>query len=220
MKRNLFSKGFNVFILLDCLLLPVVLLCPLLFSISPNNSLAEENYDDTLCCQCHKEIVEDSMDKIDVHLPFIDHRCSYCHVYSGTDEDEEFPELIVLNVPDHLPMRTKKEISITICLKCHKDFAHPGNHPVNIRPPENATLPDDFSIGPDGRITCVTCHASHASDYEYRTRFCYRASNMKAGHYADIDEARAMGGCFVCHVEKGVLPKNRLLSNQKPSTKE
>jgi hypothetical protein len=208
MRKNSFPKSHRVFVLLDWFLFPFILLCPFLSWFSPDYTSAEETYDDTLCCQCHNDIVEDSVAKIDVHLPFLNHRCSYCHLHTSTDVEEP-SELIEINIPNHPPMRSRKIISILVCLNCHKDFTHPGNHPVNIHLPEGVAIPDEISINPDGSISCVTCHASHASDYEYRMRFCYKRGNMKAGYFADITTAQSMGGCLICHPAKGVLPENR-----------
>lgn len=213
MIKNLFSMYYNVYILINFLFALFVLPNLLCLWTAPTDSFAETPPNDELCCQCHRDIVETAMEKIDVHLPFVDHKCSYCHVYNGTVEVGE-PDLIDINLPDHLPMRSKKVISISICLGCHKSFANSGNHPINIRPPKNVTIPensDEISIAPDGCITCVTCHASHASDYEHRMRFCFKGGDMKAGYYPDIATAQIKGGCLICHAEKGVLPKNRTI---------
>lgn len=183
----------------------------LYFGLPLQEALAVETVADTQCCDCHNNICVDGLNRKNVHLPFLQLQCSLCHVYTDTATDEEFSASVVY-IPDHLPMRSEKAISISVCTKCHAGFTHAGNHPVNIRPPEQVTIPDAFSIGPDGSITCVTCHATHASDYDYRMRFCYIGGNMKAGYYPDVKAARAMGGCFICHADKGVLPKKRKIT--------
>ncbi|MBW2465732.1 MAG: hypothetical protein JRF02_00380 [Deltaproteobacteria bacterium] len=180
------------------------------FGAAPfQDAIAEVIPEDSLCCNCHKIICEDNLIKDKVHRPFLERNCSLCHVYDDTVSDGKEPELIIVNVPDHLPMRSKIDISISVCTNCHAGFAHSGNHSVKVRPSENVIIPEDFSLGPDGSITCITCHTSHSSEYEYRMRFCYIVGNMQAGRYPDIDAARAQGGCLICHAEKGVLPKNR-----------
>ena len=125
------------------------------------------------------------------------------------NEEEVVPEAAIVNSPDHLPMRSRDEISISVCTKCHAGFTHTGNHPVNVHPPEKAIIPAEYSIRSDGHISCVTCHASHASNYDCRLRFRHKGGNMKAGSYDTVETAWAMGGCLICHSSKGVLPENR-----------
>jgi predicted CXXCH cytochrome family protein len=56
-------------------------------------------------------------------------------------------------------------------------------------------------------VMCLSCHAAHATDYDYMLRGDYSA--MTAGGYADIATATGEGFCLACHTTKGVLPENR-----------
>lgn len=56
-------------------------------------------------------------------------------------------------------------------------------------------------------VMCLSCHAAHATQYDYMLRGDYTA--MTAGGYADIATATAEGFCLACHTTKGVLPENR-----------
>jgi len=66
-------------------------------------------------------------------------------------------------------------------------------------------------------VMCLSCHAAHATPYNYMLRFDYDV--MTAGGYADIATATgdvsidagmgAGAGCLACHTTKGVLPENR-----------
>lgn len=54
------------------------------------------------------------------------------------------------------------------CLKCHPDSEGKSSHPVNVFPPPGMEIPDEYPTMADGMITCMTCHAAHGSDFEYR----------------------------------------------------
>jgi hypothetical protein len=75
-------------------------------------------------------------------------------------------------------------------------------------------------LGADGHITCVTCHATHASNNSRRLRFRLKGGGIEAGKYNDAQAARSMGGCLLCHTRKGVLPNKRLPHNQGLSTRK
>ena len=123
--------------------------------------------------------------------------------------DKKLSETMIVNVQDHLPMRSGNDLLISVCTGCHTGFADTGNHPVNVYPNSQMSDQEDFATSPDGCVTCVTCHFEHASEYDYRLRFCYRNGVMKAGSFPDIMTAQAAGGCLACHASKGVLPQNR-----------
>jgi hypothetical protein len=63
---------------------------------------------------------------------------------------------------------------------------------------------DAVSGGAGDMVMCLSCHAAHASQYDYMLRGDYTA--MKAGNYADVATATAEGFCLACHTTKGVLP--------------
>ena len=78
-------------------------------------------------------------------------------------------------------------ISTEACLSCHK--AH--LHPVNVSPTKpGIVIPPEFPTLPDGRITCISCHAPHSSDYYYFTR--------KPGTVL----------CVSCHLDRNTKRKN------------
>ncbi|KPK26165.1 MAG: hypothetical protein AMJ61_09805 [Desulfobacterales bacterium SG8_35_2] len=125
-------------------------------------------------------------------------------------EEIKVAEAAVVNIPGHLPLKSRDELQVSMCTKCHNGFNHKGNHPLNVLPSLNVTIPTDYLTSSDGYMTCVTCHASHASDYENILRFQYKGDNMIAGGFDNIYAAQSMEGCFVCHSDKGVLPQNRM----------
>jgi hypothetical protein len=56
-------------------------------------------------------------------------------------------------------------------------------------------------------VMCLSCHAAHATEYDYMLRGDYTLQT--AGGYGSIAAAQAVGFCQACHTTKGVLPENR-----------
>ncbi len=71
---------------------------------------------------------------------------------------------------EHTPMKNTTDTNITTCLVCHKDYQSDSSHPINVRPKRGMTFPDDYPLNDDGRMHCMTCHDSHASNNEARIR--------------------------------------------------
>jgi len=69
---------------------------------------------------------------------------------------------------NHLPLKSKFDINITICYTCHAGVKQALSHPVNVLPKEGMTIPTEYITLPDGRLTCNSCHAYHGSDIEFR----------------------------------------------------
>jgi hypothetical protein len=138
------------------------------------------------------------------------------------NEEKVFPDVAKVNTPpNHKPMRGRDKISLSVCTKtCHADSRHTSGHPIDVLPPEDAIIPADYLLRSDGHITCVTCHATHASNNYRRLRFRAKGGGISAGKYNDVQTARSMGGCLLCHTRKGVLPNKRLPSNQGLSTRK
>ncbi len=84
------------------------------------------------------------------------------------------------------------------------DLTAPVARPTLYTSPSNVVTP-----GVD-LVMCLSCHKSHASEYDFKLRFDYREmTEMIAGGYPDIATAQSKGGCLACHTTKGVLPENR-----------
>jgi hypothetical protein len=90
------------------------------------------------------------------------------------------------------------------------DVTAPVGRPAVAGAPDAAVHP-----GTD-MVMCLSCHAAHATEYDFMLRFEYRDADlatqgtndtaMRAGEYGDITTAQGMGGCLACHTTKGVLP--------------
>jgi predicted CXXCH cytochrome family protein len=84
-------------------------------------------------------------------------------------EDEEVLESLIADNPDHLPMRSRNDIYISVCMNCHANIFNFVSHPINVGPSPEMTFPDNYRTNSAGNITCITCHANHASNFRYRT---------------------------------------------------
>ena len=85
------------------------------------------------------------------------------------EKDAEYFGAVTINNPNHLPMRSRNELFISVCRNCHANIFNHVSHPVNVGPSPEMTFPDDYRTNSVGDITCTTCHASHASNFKYRT---------------------------------------------------
>lgn len=66
----------------------------------------------------------------------------------------------------------------------------------------------DATVAPGtDMVMCLSCHAAHATQYDYMLRGDYTLQS--AGTYANVAAAQAVGFCQACHTTKGVLPENR-----------
>ena len=70
--------------------------------------------------------------------------------------------------PDHVNITSRINTNNSVCFPCHVKKNSTYAHPVNVYPKPGMVIPDEYPTLPDGRITCMSCHASHASDLEYR----------------------------------------------------
>jgi predicted CXXCH cytochrome family protein len=72
-------------------------------------------------------------------------------------------------IPDDHPQLTDAySLTITVCVSCHPDAKGPLSHPVDVLPKAGMHIPPEYTIMPDGRLSCMSCHQAHASDNEYR----------------------------------------------------
>jgi predicted CXXCH cytochrome family protein len=86
------------------------------------------------------------------------------------EKDEKVLEASISNDQNHyLSMRNGNGLMVSVCIKCHPGKTHMVEHKINKFPPKGTQISADYSTNSDGRITCVTCHANHASNYQFRT---------------------------------------------------
>lgn len=79
------------------------------------------------------------------------------------------PTPVVANeVTSHPVLKSEFETSIRACDDCHAYLKQSYTHPVNVMPKSGMTIPAEYPLLPDGRISCMSCHATHGGDYEYR----------------------------------------------------
>lgn len=68
----------------------------------------------------------------------------------------------------HLPLNDPGVTNIGVCYSCHVEYKKILSHPVNVYPKRGMIIPPEYSTLPDGRISCMSCHANHASNIEFR----------------------------------------------------
>ena len=68
----------------------------------------------------------------------------------------------------HRPLADLYTITTAVCLTCHPATKGILSHPINVYPKNGMVIPDDYRTLPDGRLSCMSCHEPHASEYEYR----------------------------------------------------
>jgi len=95
--------------------------------------------------------------------------------------------------PRHLCASEIYELGYIKCLKCHHSSQYNHNsHPINIILPNNMHPPKELILV-NGRITCITCHCPHASNYPHQLRMkettlCGCCHDLK--HYAGLKIAQ------------------------------
>ncbi len=70
----------------------------------------------------------------------------------------------------HIAMKNTIDTNITVCLTCHTDYQSDSSHPINVGPKRGMTFPEDYPVFANGKMHCMTCHDSHASNNEARIR--------------------------------------------------
>ena len=68
----------------------------------------------------------------------------------------------------HPTLSDEKQVNTTICFKCHLSTVEIASHPINVLPPPGMTIPDEYPLLSNGRLTCMTCHQRHSSNNEAR----------------------------------------------------
>ena len=82
------------------------------------------------------------------------------------DEEENLKTIgekpVAHNLKDAITTNSK------ICEPCHGVYTAKSNHPINVPPKPGMTIPEEYFVLANGNITCMTCHAAHSSNIEYR----------------------------------------------------
>lgn len=65
---------------------------------------------------------------------------------------------------EHIILSEEETSTFLACKRCHPDSEH---HPVNVRPKKGMKILADHPTLADGRISCISCHAPHASNLEF-----------------------------------------------------
>lgn len=70
-------------------------------------------------------------------------------------------------VTKHYLLKNELDVNINNCYTCHTDVKKGKSHPVNVYPKRGMTIPPEYATLSDGRISCMSCHGTHASNYDF-----------------------------------------------------
>ena len=87
---------------------------------------------------------------------------------SESGQDVEARQVVTAESFSHPILKSSFDTNITVCKACHRGLREEYSHPINVRPRPGMVIPAEYPVLPDGKISCMSCHASHASDNEYR----------------------------------------------------
>ncbi|MEJ2200992.1 MAG: cytochrome c3 family protein [Desulfuromonadaceae bacterium] len=69
----------------------------------------------------------------------------------------------------HPVLKSQLQTSLLVCDSCHGGYLKESvSHPVNILPKPGMVIPKEYPLLADGRISCMSCHAYHGGNHEYR----------------------------------------------------
>ncbi|MFC1843897.1 cytochrome c3 family protein [Thermodesulfobacteriota bacterium] len=85
--------------------------------------------------------------------------------YSAGSRNDEINSF--LEEESHAGLSSANIISQNACQKCHQSRC---THPVNACPEPGMTINSQYPILTNGRITCISCHTSHSSNYAFLLR--------------------------------------------------
>lgn len=94
-----------------------------------------------------------------------------------------------------IPLTYSRDIPSS-CIRCHGAY-HRGSgfrHPVGAVP--RRPVPKDFVLGPQGEITCVTCHVFHP-----------KASPFQGGRPTFLRRSSPKRLCIACHGSEVAKPR-------------
>lgn len=72
----------------------------------------------------------------------------------------------------HIITNDEETVTFLACKHCHLNDS--CNHPVNVYPKKEMQIPVNYPTMIDGRLSCISCHAPHASDFSFRLIKYYR----------------------------------------------
>jgi len=69
----------------------------------------------------------------------------------------------------HPVLKSQMETSMLVCDSCHGGYLKQSvSHPVNILPKPGMTIPKEYPLLADGRLSCMSCHVYHGGNFEHR----------------------------------------------------
>jgi len=83
--------------------------------------------------------------------------------YAEEGREDDGPKVV-----RHAVMNSPMVTNIGVCYTCHVEYQKILSHPINVYPKPGMIIPPEYATLPDGRISCMSCHATHASNIEFR----------------------------------------------------
>ncbi|MBW2467116.1 MAG: cytochrome c3 family protein [Deltaproteobacteria bacterium] len=74
---------------------------------------------------------------------------------------------IPAEIEAHTGLNSLDAISKNACLKCHRKRC---THVINVCPQPEMSITPEYPLLQSGRITCISCHSPHSSQYAHLTR--------------------------------------------------
>ncbi|MCF6280981.1 MAG: cytochrome c3 family protein [Candidatus Polarisedimenticolaceae bacterium] len=93
--------------------------------------------------------------------------CSMCHLRWMDDFINEEKKDLLMEMPE-----ARVAADEMMCYSCHDGSIadsrfrvwETSKHKSGIKPSENVTIPEEFPLDAEGKMTCATCHTSHGVD--------------------------------------------------------
>ena len=63
----------------------------------------------------------------------------------------------------HPVLKGSLDTNVAVCLACHQEVRLEYSHPIRVAARQGMVIPSEYSLLPDGTISCMTCHIPHAS---------------------------------------------------------
>ena len=101
----------------------------------------------------------------------------------------------------HIITNENEITTFIVCKTCHRDFI--CRHPVNVYPKRGMKIPSDYPTMTDGRVSCISCHAPHASNLKQRIikdhrqelcSGCHNSFNPTTNHATGANRDKLISG--------------------------
>lgn len=82
----------------------------------------------------------------------------------------------------HPILKSSLDTNVKVCKDCHTGVREEYSHPIKVRARKGMVIPPEYTLLPDGTMSCMSCHDNHASNHEYRLRKSNKADLCRGCH--------------------------------------